>query len=135
MPITTIGDPVRLPNGTIVPLSKAVRAGDFILASGQLGFGEDGKIVAGGVGPQTRQCMDNITALLLDAGTSLAEVARVTIWLTDTADFAAFNAVYAEYFPKNPPARSTVCSALMLPDAKVAIEVTAISPAMASFSQ
>ena len=128
MTIETIGGAVCLPNGTAVPLSKAVRAGDFILASGQLAFGTDGKIVEGGIAAQTRQCLESIKALLASVDAGMEDVARAAIWLTDTADFAAFNAVYAEYFPHNPPARSAVCSALMLPDALVEIEVTVFKP-------
>ena len=67
MTFETIGGPVCLPNGTAVPLSKAVRAGDFILASGQLAFGTDGKIVEGGITAQTRQCLESIKALLASA--------------------------------------------------------------------
>lgn len=128
MTFETIGGPVCLPNGTAVPLSKAVRAGDFILTSGQLAFGADGKIVEGGIAAQTRQCLESIKALLASVDAGMEDVARAAIWLTDTAHFAAFNAVYAEYFPHNPPARSAVCSALMLPDALVEIEVTVFKP-------
>lgn len=128
MSIEVIGGPVTLPNGTPVPLSKAVRAGDFILMSGQLGFGADGKIVAGGIEAQTRQCLDNIRDSLALAGADLKDVARVTVWLTEKADFAAFNGIYAEYFSESPPARSTVCSELMLPEARVEIEVSVYKP-------
>lgn len=129
MSIEIIGGPVTLPDGTPIPLSKAVRAGDFVLLSGQLGFGADGKLVAGGIKEQTEQCLQNIKACLAEAGAELTDVLRATIWLTDTADFAEFNKVYASHFPSSPPARSTVCSALMLPEAKVEIEVTAYKPA------
>ncbi|MEZ0467895.1 RidA family protein [Phaeobacter sp. SYSU ZJ3003] len=128
MTIERLGGAVTLADGTPVPLSKAVRAGDFIFLSGQLGFGSDGKIVEGGIAPQTRQCLISIEKLLQDMGAKLTEVVRATVWLTDTHDFARFNAVYAEYFAESPPARSTVCSALMLPDAKVEIEVTIFKP-------
>ena len=128
MSIEAIGGPVTLPDGTPVPLSKAARAGDFVFLSGQLGFGSDGRVVVGGIEAQTRQCLDNIRHILASAGSDLKDVVRATIWLTDAADFPAFNRIYAEYFPSPPPARSTVCSALMLPDAKVEIEVTAYTP-------
>lgn len=128
MTIERLGGVVTLADGTPVPLSKAVRAGDFIFLSGQLAFGPDGKIVAGGIVPQTRQCLISIEKLLQDLGAQMADVVRATVWLTDTRDFAPFNAVYAEFFAESPPARSTVCSALMLPDAKVEIETTIFKP-------
>ena len=128
MTIERLGGAVTLADGTPVPLSKAVRVGDFVFLSGQLAFGSDGKIVAGGIGPQTRQCLRSIEKLLLDLGAQMTDVARATVWLTDPRDFASFNVVYAEYFAEAPPARSTVCSALMLPDAKVEIEVTIFKP-------
>lgn len=129
MTMEILGGAVSLADGTKVPLSKAVRAGDFVFLSGQLAFGADGKIVAGGVSEQTRQCLESIKSFLRDIGAEMTDVARATIWLTDTSGFAEFNTVYSEFFPGNPPARSTVCSALMLPDAKVEIEVTVYKPA------
>ena len=128
MSLQTLGGIITLADGTPVPLSKAVRAGDFIFLSGQLAFGSDGRIVGGGVGEQTHQCMRLIRTFLEEVGASLLDVVRTTVWLTDTSDFSAFNAAYAEYFGGNPPARSTVCTALVLPDAKVEIEVTVYKP-------
>ena len=128
MTIETLGGAVTLADGTPVPLSKAVRAGDFIFLSGQLAFGSDGRIVQGGIAQQTRQCLTAIEGFLQDLGAQLTDVVRATVWLTDTSDFTKFNAVYAEFFPESPPSRSTVCSGLMLPDAKVEIEVTVFKP-------
>ncbi len=128
MTIEIIGDPVTLPNGTPVPLSKGVRAGDFVFFSGQLAFGPEGGIVAGGIAAQTTQCFKNIEDCLALVSAGLEDIVRVTVWLTDKSDFAEFNAVYAAQFPAAPPARSTVCSELMLPDAKVEIEVTVFKP-------
>jgi len=128
MPIETIGGEVCLPDGTPVPLSKAVRAGEFLILSGQLGFGADGRIVEGGVEAQTKQCIENAIAVLADAGSDLSQVVKASIWLTDTADFGAFNKVYGSYFPSHPPARSAVCSALMVPGAVVEIEFMVHQP-------
>lgn len=128
MTIETLGGAVTLADGTPVPLSKAVRAGDFIFLSGQLAFGSDGKIVAGGIAPQTRQCLTLIEAFLQNLDAQLSDVVRATVWLTDAGDFSPFNTVYAEFFSEYPPARSTVCSELMLPDARVEIEVTVFKP-------
>jgi len=128
MPIDAIGTPVTLPDGTPVPLSKAVRAGDFVLLSGQLAFGTNGSIVAGGIQAQTRQCLENAKQVLTDAGCSLSDVVKTTIWLTDPGDFTSFNSVYAEYFPTPAPARSAVCSALMVTGACVEIELLVFCP-------
>jgi 2-iminobutanoate/2-iminopropanoate deaminase len=112
------GGPRRL------PLSTAYRAGDFIFVSGQVAFGLDGKLVAGGIEAETRQTLDNIASALDQAGASLADVVKVTVWLADLAEFPAFNAVYATYFPKAPPARSTVQAGLMI-GARIEIEAIA----------
>lgn len=110
-----------------VPLSAAVRAGNFVFASGQVPFGPDGKLVEGGIEIQTRQVLDNLAAALELAGVALEDVVKTTIWLTDAADFAEFNSVYATYFKTSPPARSCVVSALVVP-AKVEIEAVAFCP-------
>jgi len=123
MAIEVIGSPVFLPNGTQVPLSKAMRAGDFVFFSGQLAFGADGKIVDGGIVAQTQQCLDNIQALLNEAGLSRKDIVKSTIWLTNTQDFPAFNKAYERFFNETPPTRSCVASGLMLPEAIVEIEV------------
>lgn len=125
---TLIGGQLALPNGTKLPLSKASRAGDFVFLSGQLGLGADGKLAGDDIETQTRQTIENIKSLLTDAGSDLSDVIKATVWLTDTGNFAAFNEIYAEYFSTNPPPRSAVCSALMLPGALVEIEVIAYCP-------
>lgn len=107
-----------------LPLSSAMRAGDFVYASGQVGFGPDGKLVAGGIEAETRQTLDNIAAALEMAGATLADVVKVTVWLADLDEFQAFNAVYRTYFPSAPPARSTVGAKLMV-NARVEIEAVA----------
>jgi reactive intermediate/imine deaminase len=115
------GGPRRL------PLSSAVRAGDFVFASGQVGFGPDGKLVPGGIEAETRQTLDNIAAALKLGGAALGDVVKVTVWLADLNEFAAFNAVYETYFPESPPARSTVQAGLMI-NARVEIEAVAFAP-------
>ena len=117
-----IGDPVTLPDGTKLPLSQAIRAGDFVLLSGQLGLAPGTGLVGDDVSSQTHQCIKNIAAVLEQAGCSLDNVVKATVWLTDVSDFPAFNAVYNEYFGERPPVRSTVRSVLVLPGAKVEIE-------------
>ncbi|MGR9091529.1 MAG: RidA family protein [Gammaproteobacteria bacterium] len=122
---TIIGGQLKLGNGTSLPLSKAVRAGDFVFLSGQLALGSDGKLVGDDIAAQTEQCIVNIRDNLDLAGCDLTHVVKAAVWLVDTNDFAGFNAVYARHFSDNPPTRSTVCSGLMLRDALVEIEVVA----------
>ena len=100
-----IGTPVTLADGTVLPLSRGIRAGNLVFVSGQVGIGPEGDR-APDVEGQTRQCIENGRAVLKEAGLDLRDVVKTTIWLTDPSDFAAFNRVYAEYFPEGPPARS-----------------------------
>ncbi len=110
-----------------VPLSPAVRAGDLVFVSGQVPVGADGKVVQGGIEEQTRQAMENIRSALALAGCDMGDVVKCLVILTDARDFAAFNKVYATYFPQNPPARSTLEAKLMI-DIKVEIEAIAYKP-------
>jgi reactive intermediate/imine deaminase len=110
-----------------MPLSKAVRAGDWVFVSGQTAIDKDGVVLAGGIEVQTRRVLEGIRAVLQEAGSSLAEVVKTTVWLADPRDFWSFNRAYAEFFPEAPPARSTVRADLML-DCKVEIEALAYSP-------
>ena len=109
-------------------LSPAVRAGDFVFVSGQLPTDAEGRVVEGGIEPQTRQVFEHLRSTLALAGCGLGDVCKVTVWLQDAADFAGFNRVYAEAFGDHKPTRSTVQARLMI-DAKVEIEVTAFKPA------
>lgn len=110
-----------------VPLSPAVRAGDMVYISGQVPTGPDGQIVDGGIEAQTKQVMENVKAALALAGASMEDVVKTTIWIEDARDFGRMNAVYATYFPKDPPARTTVESRLML-DIKIEVEAIAYAP-------
>lgn len=129
MTVQRIGTPPVLPNGAKVPLVPATRVGDLIFCSGALGVDENFKLVEGGVDAQTRQAIANLQSVLATAGATLADVAKTTVWLTDLADFAVFNAAYAEAFGDTLPARSTVTSALAIPGALVEIEAIASIPA------
>ena len=111
-----------------VPLSPAVRAGDFVYVSGQVPMAPDGTMVDGGIEAQTRQVLDNVKAALALAGASMDDVVKTTVWIEDARDFSGMNKVYASYFPQEPPARTTVESRLML-DIKVEIEAVAYAPA------
>jgi reactive intermediate/imine deaminase len=111
-----------------VPLSPAVRAGDFVYVSGQVPTDKNGSVIPGGIEPQTRQVLENIKAALALAGCTLEDVVKTTVIIEDARDFGAFNKVYASYFPKDPPARTTLEARLMI-DIKVEIEAVAYRPA------
>jgi len=98
------------------PYSQAVRVGDLVFTAGQVALDPaTGKLVEGGIEEQTRQVLQNLAAVLEAAGSSLDRVVKTTVFLKDMSNFAAMNAVYAEFFPTDPPARSTVeVSALAL---------------------
>lgn len=111
-----------------MPLSHAVRAGDFVFVSGQVPTNEKGEIVWGNVETQTRVVMDKIGKALAVAGCTFADVAKTTCILADARDFVGFNGVYTEYFePGRRPARTTFQAPLML-DIRVEIDVTAYRP-------
>jgi 2-iminobutanoate/2-iminopropanoate deaminase len=109
-----------------VPLSPAVRAGDLVYISGQVPT-KDGNVVPGGIEEQTRQVLENIKAALALAGCTLSDVVKCLVILQDAKDFAAFNKVYATYFPKDRPARTSLEANLMI-DIKVEIEAIAYKP-------
>jgi 2-iminobutanoate/2-iminopropanoate deaminase len=92
------------------PYSPVVRAGDFIIVSGQGGMA-DGKVVEGGVTAETVQTMKNLATQLESVGASLTDIVKTTCFLTDMENFAAFNAAYAEALGNHRPARSTVAVA------------------------
>ena len=96
-----------------------VRAGDFVFISGQVPV-LDGSIVTGGFAAETRAVLDNVKATLKLVGSEMSDVVKTTVWLRDRDDFPDFNAAYAEYFPSNPPARSTAESRLMI---DIAVEI------------
>jgi 2-iminobutanoate/2-iminopropanoate deaminase len=123
--IQAIGKPRALANGLTIPLSPAIRAGDFVFVSGQLGIDDAGAVVAPDVAAQARHAIERIRSVLNQAGVELSKVVKVSVWLTDKADFAAFNAAYREFFPDRPPARSTVVSDLLIAGAKVEIDAIA----------
>ena len=113
--------------GNKIPLSKAIRAGDYVYLSGQVPLKSDGSVETGSIEDQTRVVMENVKGILGEAGCALSDVIKATAWLSDRADFAGFNKVYAEYFSDAPPTRSTVESRLMI-DIRVEVEVTAYKP-------
>lgn len=118
---------VVYPSDGSYPFSKAIRIGDLVLLSGQLAWGSDGQLIHGTIEQETRQVWQNISKTLEEVGCSLKDVVKATIWLQDTRDFIGYNKVYAEFFPEDPPVRSTVRADLMF-DCKIEVEVTAYKP-------
>ena len=109
-----------------LPLSPGIAAGPFVFLSGQVAVDTStSRFTEGDTAAQTHQIMRNITALLAAAGSSLEQVVKVTVYLADIDDFAAFNAVYRTYFPSEPPARTTI-QAKLIPPYGVEIDVIAI---------
>ncbi len=114
--------------GAIGPYSQGIRVGDFIFTAGQGGADpQTGKIVEGGIAAQTRRVLENIAAILEAGGSSMDKVVKTTVFLADMNDFAAMNEVYAEFFPADPPARTTVAAARLPLDILVEIEAVAIA--------
>ncbi|MEK9710750.1 MAG: RidA family protein [Candidatus Puniceispirillaceae bacterium] len=121
-----IGDPLVI-NGRRLSLSRAVRAGDFVFLTGQVPMQNGAVMTHGSIEDQTRAVLDDITATLALAGCDRNDVVKSMVWLTSRDDFPGFNAVYAEYFPEQPPARSAIVNDLLV-DVKVEIEVIAYKP-------
>jgi len=120
---------VSAPNAAkpIGPYSPAIRAGNLLFISGQVGFNPaTGALVDGDIAAQTDQVMLNIGTLLQAAGTDFAHVVRTTVYLADMNEFAQMNEVYARYVVDPPPARSTVQVARLPRDARVEIDVIAV---------
>lgn len=109
----------------IGPYSQAVGIGGLLFTSGQIPLLPDGSLVEGGIEAQTRQVLDNLAAVLEAGGSSLDQVVKCTVFLKDMGDFAAVNAVYAEAFTSDPPARSAVEVARLPRDVLVEIEAIA----------
>ncbi len=110
----------------IGPYSQAVRAGKFLFCSGQIALDPaTGLLVEGDVAAQTRRVMQNVGAVLEAAGLSFRHVVKTTVFLASMDDFATVNGIYGEFFPADPPARSTVAVAGLPRGAAVEIEVIA----------
>jgi 2-iminobutanoate/2-iminopropanoate deaminase len=111
----------------IGPYSVAVQAGAFVYTSGQLGLDpQSGSLVPGGIVAETRQLLTNLAAVLQDAGSGLERVVKTTVFLKDMADFSQMNAIYEEFFPEFPPARSAVAVAALPRAASIEIEAVAL---------
>ncbi len=112
----------------IGPYSQAIRVGEFIFTAGQVPIDPaTGNLIEGDIETQTRRALQNLTAVLQAAGSSMSRVVKTTVFLADMNEFQRMNAVYAEFFPANPPARSTVQVARLPKDARLEIEVIALA--------
>ena len=107
------------------PYSQALAAGPFVFISGQIPMDASGKMVAGDIVVQTVQVIQNIKAILAAADLTLKDVVKTTVYLTDMANFMEMNRTYGEFFPKHPPARTTIQVGALPKGA--AIEIDAIA--------
>ena len=121
---------ISTPNApqAIGPYVQAIRAGGLVFVSGQLAVEPaTGQLIDGDNGAMTRRIFANLNAVLEAAGSSLAKVVKVTVFLADMDDFQAMNQVYAEFFPASPPARSTVQVARLPREARIEVEAIALA--------
>jgi 2-iminobutanoate/2-iminopropanoate deaminase len=117
------GAPLNI-GGCRLSLSRAIRAGDTVYLTGQIPIQDGVPMTNGSIEEQTRAVLDDITRTLAEAGCGRGDVVKAMVWLRERADFAGFNAVYGEYFPDDPPARSAVIGDFLV-DCRVEIEVIA----------
>jgi 2-iminobutanoate/2-iminopropanoate deaminase len=112
-----------------LPFSEAVRAGDFLFLSGQIGTaaGTD-DLVPGGIAAESKQAMENVKAVLERHGSSLSDVVKCSVFLADIGEWGAFNDVYRAFFPKHFPARSSLGASGLAKGARVEVECVAYAP-------
>jgi len=114
--------------GSIGPFSQAVRANGFVFVSGQVALDPSTqKVIDGDVSAQTERTLQNVAAILRAAGSGLEKVVRAGVYLRNMNDFAAMNAVYARYFPAEPPARTTIEVSRLPLDVLVEVDVVALA--------
>ena len=106
-----------------LPFARAAAADGWLYVSGQVAM-EKGEIVGGGIIAESKRAIENMIAILHEAGYGIEDIVRVGVWLDDPRDFWSFNGVYAEYFGANPPARACVQSSMMV-DCKVEVDCVA----------
>jgi reactive intermediate/imine deaminase len=109
------------------PFSPAVRVGDILYLSGQLGTDSSGTLVAGGVEAETRQALENIKDVLARTGSSMDRVVKCTVMMADMKEWPAMNGVYATYFPAHRPARSAFGTTGLALNARLEIECIAVA--------
>ena len=109
-----------------LPFSEAVRIGDMLYLSGQLGTDSTGRLVPGGIGPETRQALTNIADVLERHGSALNHVVKCTVMLADIRDWGAMNEVYVTFFRSHPPARSAFGTNGLALGARLELECMAV---------
>lgn len=119
---------VIMPGTEDHPYSSAVRAGEYIFLSGQIGSVDDGGNKVVGIEAQTKQCLENMKHVLAVAGASLGDVVKVNVFLVSVDDSPKMNEVYQSYFLKDRPARSTIVTGLVMPELLIEIECIAYKP-------
>jgi 2-iminobutanoate/2-iminopropanoate deaminase len=116
----------RAPGGPVRPFTPAVLSNGFIYLSGQIGTDSTGRVVAGGIQPETRQTMENIRAVLLRAGSSMDRIVKCTVFIADMREWDAMNEVYVTFFDaEKRPARSALGANGLALNARVEIECLA----------
>ena len=121
-----IGGPLSI-GGRVLSLSRAIRAGDFVFLTGQVPMRDGAPMTTGTIEEQTRVTIELIGETLKEAGCTFSDVVKSMVWLKSRDDFPGFNAVYGEYFPDGPPARSALVSDFLV-DVRVEIECIAYKP-------
>ena len=111
---------------TVGPFSPCCRIGQTIATSGQIGLGDDGKVVEGGFGPELEQTLRNLSKVLADAGVTREQVIKVNVYLADIGDWSALNGPYAEFFGSRFPARTAFGTSALPLGARVEIEAWAV---------
>jgi reactive intermediate/imine deaminase len=109
--------------GQHLPFARAVAADGWLYVSGQVAM-VNGEVIDGGIVAQSHQAIQNVLAILKDAGYGPEHVVRCGVWLDDARDFQSFNKVFKEYFGANPPARACVVSSMVV-DCKVEVDCVA----------
>ena len=119
---------VEAPSGFLAraPLSAAIRVGDLIFVSGQIGIDDAGAVVIGGIQEQTRACLESIKNILAPMGATMADVVQTRVYLTDFSGYADYNRVYQEYFSAPFPTRATVGTPMLALGAQIEIEAVAM---------
>ncbi|HXY50077.1 MAG TPA: RidA family protein [Terriglobales bacterium] len=117
---------INLSSAKDLPFSDGIIAGSTLYVAGQEGTDEAGKLVSGGIGPETKAALDNITKVLKAAGYELKDIVSVTVYLADIQDFGEMNKVYKSVLPDPKPARATIQAAALVNGARVEIAGIAV---------
>lgn len=117
---------INLSNAKGLPFSDGVLVGNTLYIAGQEGSDESGKLVSGGIGPETKAALENIEKVLKAAGFELKDIVSVTVYLADIHDFTEMNKTYKSILPDPKPARATIQAAGLVNDARIEIAAIAV---------